>query len=288
MTEGRVVVGFGGGPPGRDALAFGVRWCQSSGDILVVATVHPGQAPVGAGRVDAEWVAYEREEVAALLDQARALVPEGVKAEFRSVDAGSASHGLHELAEDAGTPLVVLGSRRAAETARTFPGSTAVRVFSGAGSPVAIVPGGYAAGDDGPLTQVTTAFVDTADGRVALQHGSRIARHLKADLRVVTVVPDTLVEAGIGDRARFGRDQRADYERALAAAVATLDHEPKTAVLDGGVAETLAEIGPDEADLIVVGSRGYGPVRRVLLGGVANRVVRHARVPVVVVPRGEG
>ena len=35
------------------------------------------------------------------------------------------------------------------------------------------------------------------------------------------------------------------------------------------------------------GSRGYGPVRRVLLGGVSSRVVRHAKVPVVVAPRGD-
>jgi nucleotide-binding universal stress UspA family protein len=38
-------------------------------------------------------------------------------------------------------------------------------------------------------------------------------------------------------------------------------------------------------DVLFCGSRGYGPTRRVLLGGVSTRLVRRARRPVVVVPR---
>jgi nucleotide-binding universal stress UspA family protein len=34
-----------------------------------------------------------------------------------------------------------------------------------------------------------------------------------------------------------------------------------------------------------MGSRGYGPLRRVLLGSVSSHVMRHAHCPVVVVPR---
>ena len=38
--------------------------------------------------------------------------------------------------------------------------------------------------------------------------------------------------------------------------------------------------------MLVIGSRGYGPVRRVLLGGVARKLIRRAACPLVVVPRG--
>jgi nucleotide-binding universal stress UspA family protein len=41
----------------------------------------------------------------------------------------------------------------------------------------------------------------------------------------------------------------------------------------------------DDADLLVMGSRGYGPLGRVLLGGVASQVIRTAACPVVVTPR---
>lgn len=40
-----------------------------------------------------------------------------------------------------------------------------------------------------------------------------------------------------------------------------------------------------ELDLLVVGSRGYGPVRHALLGGVSSDVMRKASCPVLVVPR---
>ena len=42
----------------------------------------------------------------------------------------------------------------------------------------------------------------------------------------------------------------------------------------------------DAVDLMVVGSRGYGPLRSVLLGGVSGQLIRSAACPVVVVPRG--
>ena len=42
----------------------------------------------------------------------------------------------------------------------------------------------------------------------------------------------------------------------------------------------------EHIDLLVCGSRGYGPVRAVLLGAVSHRLVTKARCPLVVVPRG--
>jgi nucleotide-binding universal stress UspA family protein len=55
-------------------------------------------------------------------------------------------------------------------------------------------------------------------------------------------------------------------------------------VLTGDVVHVLSEL--DEVDVLFCGSRGYGPARRVLLGGVSSRLVRRARSPVIVVPRG--
>jgi nucleotide-binding universal stress UspA family protein len=40
------------------------------------------------------------------------------------------------------------------------------------------------------------------------------------------------------------------------------------------------------ADVLVCGSRGYGPLRSLLLGGVSRRVVDAAHCPVLVLPRG--
>ncbi|MEO8687762.1 MAG: universal stress protein [Solirubrobacteraceae bacterium] len=39
-------------------------------------------------------------------------------------------------------------------------------------------------------------------------------------------------------------------------------------------------------DLLVIGSRAYGPLRAVLLGGVSGKVIRSASCPVIVIPNG--
>ena len=39
-------------------------------------------------------------------------------------------------------------------------------------------------------------------------------------------------------------------------------------------------------DLLVMGSRAYGPMRAVMLGGVSRRVMTRAACPVLVLPRG--
>jgi len=56
-------------------------------------------------------------------------------------------------------------------------------------------------------------------------------------------------------------------------------------VLDGDPAERLIERSAS-LDILVVGSRGYGPLHAVLVGGVSGRVVRAAQCPVIVTPRG--
>ena len=289
---GRVVVGYEGGPTGADALAFARRWAASCDDELLVVTVHPGPAPLGAGRVDVEWVAYEREQADTLLDRARALVPAGVRARFARVDAASAAHGLHDLlaADPDDVPLVVLGSRGSRGLRRTYPGTTAERLLQGSPVPVAMVPWGYAEGAGSSaqrVERVVAAYVDTPDGAQALGHAHRVAAHLGAELLVVTVVPDTLVRPTLGDVRQFGGAQAQDYREAVERALAALPGQvtARAELRPGPVVDALTELRPEECDLLVCGSRGYGPVRSVLLGGVSSRVVRHARVPVVVVPR---
>jgi nucleotide-binding universal stress UspA family protein len=54
-------------------------------------------------------------------------------------------------------------------------------------------------------------------------------------------------------------------------------------ILTGNVVQVLSDI--DDVDVLFSGSRGYGPARRILLGGVSSRLVRRARSAIIVVPR---
>lgn len=271
----RLVVGYAGGESGRDAIAFANGWGASGQPVRVVA-VHPS-----SGRaVDADE----------LLVEARALTAAEVDASFDVVHRGSAAHALSELGEAAST-ILALGSSPGHHMLRTFPGSTAERVLHGAGAPVVLVPFGYVEVPHRPLTRVIVGFVDTHDGHAALDWAVRVTAHLGGTLTVVTALPDTSF-GGFGEPPGFREGQREEFNRCLGQAVATaaerLGAEVHGVLVEAPPVEVLTELGPEDADLLVIGSRGYGPVRRVLLGGVSSRVVRHARVPTLVAPRGPG
>lgn len=275
------------GAAGPDVLAFARIWARSSGRPLLVVTVYPGQSPLGMGRTDAEWVAHNREQAHALLAEARDSLGD-TTAEFRAVASESASHGLHDVMEDAGPEgMVVIGSRKTRGVRRTAPGSTAERLLQGAPGPVAIVPWDYEEHPADPVRTLAVAYIDTPDAHSALRAAVGMAGELSAALQLVSVLPDTRVRPSLGEPLRYAVDQKADFQDALERVAATLPADLATSVrlLQGPVVDSLADIHPEDADLLVCGSRGYGPARRVLLGGVSSRLLRHARIPVVIVPR---
>jgi hypothetical protein len=54
----RVVIGYDGSAASEDAVAFGLTWCRSAGDVPIVATVYPEEHSFAIGRVDVEWATY--------------------------------------------------------------------------------------------------------------------------------------------------------------------------------------------------------------------------------------
>jgi nucleotide-binding universal stress UspA family protein len=75
---------------------------------------------------------------------------------------------------------------------------------------------------------------------------------------------------------------RAMIERVVADLLPEVDASGEVAL--GRPRQELAALTED-VDLLVVGSRGWGPARRVLLGGTSHHLVHHASCPVLVVPR---
>lgn len=284
---GPVITGVDGGAASADALALG-RWAAATLDVpLVVAVVHPAPAALGSGRVDAEWVADRRAAAERVLTGARATLGDPPGVEYRVLASSSAAHGLHDLAEQRDAALLVVGSGAAGPASRLFPGSTAERLLAGSVCPVVVVPAGMA---DPPRAagQIAVAYVDTPDGRAALATAARLAARTGSLLLLVTVVargdPTMPFLLGADAERAFLDTARETYEEALRKAAESVPDVPvRWQVLAGDVVETLAEL--TDVDVLVCGSRGYGPARRVLLGGVSARLLRRARRPVVVVPR---
>ncbi|GAB2603234.1 universal stress protein [Paractinoplanes abujensis] len=285
---GPVIAGVDGGTAAADALALGHWFAETLGAPLVVAVVHPAPAALGSGRVDAEWVADRHRAAQRVLDDARATLT-GVRGEvaFRMVASSSAAHGLHDLAEQTQAAMVVIGSGRHATRERLMAGSTAERLLAGSVCPIAIAPAAMPA----PPTEqrrIGVAYVDTPDGRTALTAAAEMARRTGDTLKLYTVVAegDASLPFLIGDDVEraFLETARETYEQSLRKAADSLPGvTAEWQVVAGDVVDTLADL--TDVDVLYCGSRGYGPARRVLLGGVSTRLIRRACRPLVVVPR---
>jgi nucleotide-binding universal stress UspA family protein len=285
----RVVIGYDGSEASEDAVAFGLTWCRSTDDVPIVATVYPEEHPLGAGRVDVEWATYVREQAEIIQDKARAAV--GDTALYRSVASTSAAHGLADLAEDVEAVAVIVGTAQETGLTRALLGSSTERLLHGATVPVVVVPPDWRQSAPDRIARIGVAYVDTRDGREALRMAVRVAQRIPARLTLYSVFGQSSEHysylVGRTDEQAFWDKARDSFGKSLdfAAAGVPPELEPRTVLLEGPIVDSLAALGPDDVDLLVCGSRGYGPVRRVLLGGVSARLIRRARLPVAVVPR---
>lgn len=138
-------------------------------------------------------------------------------------------------------------------------------------------------------TKVLLATDGSEDAALASRAAVDLSRRAGAELHVVhawQTVPSPHFESWISNA--FEREARR-----------ILDEQVKEIETSGGnVAGDYLKKGPSheaitglareiEADLIVMGSRGLGPVKRILLGSVSEGVVHHARVPVLLLRGGE-
>lgn len=129
---------------------------------------------------------------------------------------------------------------------------------------------------------------DTA--KLAARWGAKEAGLRGARLELVGVVEAATSSGGFGFPADqedvLGRLSKAAEEH-LTEVASSLDDEGSgldiaTTVIDGHAAKVLIDKSND-ADLVVIGSRGHGGFRGMLLGSVSLQVVHHSQCPVVVV-----
>ena len=209
---------------------------------------------------------------------------------YRSLD-HSAARALHTTAETEGAGIIVVGSSHVGRLGRVLPGSTAERLLHGAPCPVAVVPLGFATHDLPERPVIGCAYRPTDEGAAALGAAEELALALSGSLHVMQVVELTPLVADTGEMPlnlpEINAAIKGNAERALNERVASLDHRLDAEGTLGVGSPTDLLVGLSEAvDALVVGSRGYGPLRAVLLGGVSGRVIRSAACPVIVVPRG--
>jgi nucleotide-binding universal stress UspA family protein len=286
-----ILVGYEPNTLDRAPVRFGAEAARFTGAPLIVAGVVHGDR--AAGEADEDLAAT----AAGALDDVRtALEADGMAVQCREIAALSAPRALHDTAAAEDAALLVVGSRHDGPLGRVLPGTTVERLLHGAPCPVAVVPAGWET--RGGVRCIGVAYVDTEEGREALHAAHALARRADADLRVLTVVKPTFAMYSETEPREtvypaktieeVEGEHRVRAEQALRAAVAELGPDVSSeteAFVDDDPADTLVRVS-QHLDLLVCGSRGYGPVRAVLLGGVSGRVAVGAHCPVVVLPRG--
>jgi nucleotide-binding universal stress UspA family protein len=276
-------------------VEFGVAAAEFTGAPLIVGAVHASPAALGTagkGLVEAQLA----EESTGTLEQLeRELRERGVGAEVRALPGTSAPRALHNAAEEFDAGLLVLGSTHRGHVGRLLPGSTAERLMHGAPCPLAVVPRDWQPG--GGMRTIGVAFIDTPEGHEALDGAVALARRAGAKLRVLSAgkphghdFSETYGGGSVGTEAVRYEDVASAIHLAVEKAVARategvegVEIEPDVSV---GDPTDFLIAASENVDLLVCGSRGYGPRRAVLLGGVSRRVTAEAHCPVIVLARG--
>jgi nucleotide-binding universal stress UspA family protein len=214
----------------------------------------------------------------------------GLELETLALAGASAARVLHDSAEERGAGLLVLGSTHHGVAGRITLGSTADPLLHGATFPVAVAPRGFAERMRG-IDIVGAAFLDSEEGHEALRAAAALVTAFGAELRAATAVDPiawsatSLVQPyDVGARLERSRQHaETTLRRALDSLAPTVPAHAE--VLVNTPVMALEQFSRD-VDLLVCGSRGYGPLGSVLLGGVSRRLVHRAACPVLVVPRG--
>lgn len=288
-----ILVGYEPGSPDRAPVEFGVAAARFTGAPLIVASAFADSVVIGQmghGRM--------HEDLGSDSDQALKHIrvelsrDHHVRAECIALPGTSAPAALHAAAEERDAGLLVVGSKGGARAGVIRPGSTAERLMHGAPCPLAVVPSGWQAG--GGLHTLGVAYTDTPEGHQALHSAIALARRSGAKLRVLTAVKEhaygKTAGSGPGTEGTTFDEYGSEAQRIAGqmaeeagADAGGLDMEGDVSV--GDAAEFLIAAS-EHLDLLVCGSRGYGPRRAVLLGGVSRRVATESFCPVIVLARG--
>ncbi len=241
----------------RDAVTLATWLADLTASELLLVTVFTPHA--GALSVQLE---HRRRRLAALARR---------PAETMAIAGASPARVLHELADRRRPHAVVIGSSQIGPNGVVSLGTVGELLLHGSAVPVAVAPNEFT-GPSAAGLDIGVAYGTTPESDAAVHIAADLAKRTGARLRVLNVLEpaphNELSERRPGER----------LDRALAGAAAD------RVELDGDPALALAAASAD-LDLLVVGSRSYGPLGAVLLGAVTRRLMRIAECPLLAVPR---
>ena len=278
----RLLIGLDRREGGKDALELARVLCAGQrAKALVVTSLYSESMVHEYARLSGDAA----EDAGPYFELARNEL-EGVHVETRAYGGSSPAAILTGLAEEDEFDAIVVGSPHRGPVGRVLVGSTAINLLNGAPTDVAVAPRGFAKDRHDALQRIAVAYDGSSESKRALRRAGALARPVKAALEVITVVqPPAAVP--VMTPGAYAPELPPKPEKVMSDALTSVDPSltAETTRLDGDPAGEILRACEEDVDLLVVGSRGYGPLTRVLLGSVSRKLACEAPCPVLVVRR---
>lgn len=293
----RILVAVDASAPARLAVVLGARLAhEHDGDLLLCHCVDwmpiIAQLEASGAIIDPTPTvdAFNARATSLLTAAAECAARYGIQAK-RGIVEGSAQTGILQLAGEQRCGLIVMGAHAGSGFGRLLIGNTTNAVLRASSIPVLTVREGIRIADEGRccFARIMVATDESEPSVAALETALALPPEDRRELIVCSVADANRPR----DRADSGSPNglvvtqaRANADRAVAIAQAQ-GIAVKSRVIEGDPRVALvAQAAHEDADLIVIGSHGRRGIERLVLGSVAEYVVRTAPLPVLVVRTG--
>jgi nucleotide-binding universal stress UspA family protein len=289
-----IIAGFSSSRQGVAPLNLATQLARTSGEKIIAAVVVERPLPAGVDPLEDEYRGYVAAQATASLERVVAQISGDFDISVVTHHATSVPNGLMELVAEHSADLVVVGSSSSGLLGRIALGTVTERLVYTSKVPVAIAPRGYPS-SPAPVRRLTAAYRDGADAAELIATSAELAKEWGARLRIAsfTVRPFTMFGGSI-ERSAEELVVQQWARRTTDAVIKQLDDVRTTvAVPDVDVVigtgnewrEAVDDIAWEPGDVLVLGSGAAGPLAQVFLGTAASKILRHAPVPVMIVPR---
>lgn len=285
----RIAVGVDGFPEGNDAVVLGMALSRATNAELMLVAVHSD--PVLLPPFGVSWKNLRKDAQDMLRKARNALAP---NARITVETDLSVPRALQRVVRREHHDLLVMGSSRHAPEGTVRIGKRTRQLLCQFECPLAVAPRGLHEHPDLRFKSIGVGFDGGAESQAALALAGAIAVAAGAELIVQTVVDDRVSPSGWSGVEATGSDSE-HWEQAVTAETGRKRSEAATALQATGAsgrseikrgrpAAALVELSR-AVDLVVIGSRRWGPVARLLLGSTGESLLHDGACSVLVVPR---
>jgi nucleotide-binding universal stress UspA family protein len=289
-----IIAGFSSSRQGTAPLNLAAQISRWTGEKVVAAAIVERPWPAKDDPIEGEYLRYVTAQASRALDGVVGQLPDDLDIPTVVHQSSSIPTGLLDLVAAHNASLVVVGSSSSGLLGRVALGSVTERLVHTAAVPVAIAPRGYPLGPE-PIRRLTAAYGGEADLNGLIAAAAELAKQWPVQLRIVsfTVRPVTVFSGSIEPSAedlvvrQWARRTVDDITKQLN------DVRARVAVPDVDVVvgsghdwrEAVESVSWEAGDMLLLGSGAAGQAAHVFLGSAASKILRHAPVPVMIVPR---